>query len=231
MSVDDSLLYELRGVGKAFTGPTEKLTVLRSLDMAVAPGDLVAIVGASGSGKSTLLHMLGTLDTASWGEILFRGRDLSVLGEEERARLRNREMGFIFQFHHLLPEFDALENAAMPGVISGMPRAEAEALAAKSLEQVGLGDRMRHGVTTLSGGERQRTAIARAIFMKPKVLLADEPTGDLDERNGEMVADLLFRLNKELGMTMIVVTHNPDLARKMDRCLELRGGELYAHEN
>ncbi|NJB68872.1 lipoprotein-releasing system ATP-binding protein [Desulfobaculum xiamenense] len=220
-------LYELRAVGKEFAGPGEQVVVLRNIDMRVEEGETLAIIGASGSGKSTLLHILGTLETPSSGEVHFRGKDLVRLNGRERAGFRNREIGFVFQFHHLLPEFSALENVAMPGIISGMSRAEAFARAEEALALTGLSGRSSHRVTTLSGGERQRAAIARAILLRPKVLLADEPTGSLDERNGEKIGSLLFDLNHELGMTLVVVTHNHDLALKMNRRLELRSGELY----
>jgi lipoprotein-releasing system ATP-binding protein len=220
-------LYELRGVGKEFSGSGERVSVLRGVDLSIQSGESLAIVGASGSGKSTLLQLLGTLDTPSAGEIFFLGKDLKRLGGRDRAALRNREVGFVFQFHHLLPEFTTLENVAMPGIISGMARAEALESARQALALSGLTGRESHRVTTLSGGERQRAAIARAILLRPKVLLADEPTGSLDETNGENVGSLLLDLNVELGMTLVVVTHNHDLAGKMERRLELRSGELY----
>ncbi|MBU1003038.1 MAG: ABC transporter ATP-binding protein [Proteobacteria bacterium] len=222
-------LYDLRGVGKEYPGPTGTIEILKGLDLRVEEGQSVAVLGASGSGKSTLLHVLGTLDTATCGDVFFRGEDLNALDEEARARLRNREVGFVFQFHHLLPEFTTLENIAMPGLISGMPRAEALARAAEVLKLTGLDQRSSHKVTTLSGGERQRAAIARAILLRPRVLLADEPTGNLDEKTGARIARLLFDLNEELGMAMVVVTHNVELARQMGRRLELRSGELYEH--
>jgi len=225
----NSLLYELKDVGKEFSGPTERLAILRRIDLTVEEGESIAILGSSGSGKTTLLHLLGTLDTVSWGHIEFHGREMATLGSADRARIRNREIGFVFQFHHLLPEFNTLENVAMQGLIGGLSKGKAYALAAEALELVGLGERMRHQVTTLSGGERQRAAIARAILMRPKVLLADEPTGNLDERTGDMVGRLLLRLNKELGMTLVAVTHNHALASMMNRRLELHSGELYAH--
>lgn len=220
-------LYELRAIGKEFAGPVEKVAVLRNVDLCVNAGETLAIVGASGSGKSTLLQILGTLDSPSTGEIFFNGRNLGELNAKARAGLRNQDVGFVFQFHHLLPEFTALENVAMPGIIAGMGRSRAIALAEDALRLTGLSDRATHRVTTLSGGERQRAAIARAILLRPKVLLADEPTGSLDETNGERVGALLLDLNRELGMTLVVVTHNHDLAGKMERRLELRSGELY----
>lgn len=223
-------LYRASGVGKEFAGPTggaDALVILRGVDLTVNAGDSLAILGASGSGKTTLLHLLGALDAPSWGRVFFQGRDLAELDERERSKLRNRDLGFVFQFHHLLPEFTCLENVAMPGIIAGLGMDASLALAREALARVGLADRLEHRVTTLSGGERQRAAIARAILLGPKALLADEPTGSLDERTGAGVADLLTQLNRELGMTLIVVTHNQALARLMSRRLELRTGELY----
>jgi len=191
----------------------------------------MAILGASGSGKTTLLHILGVLDTASQGAVFFQGRDVTGLSEQEMARIRNREIGFVFQFHHLLPEFSPLENVAMQALIGGVSRSKALARAAEALALVGLENRRDQKVTTLSGGERQRVAIARAMLLQPKVLLADEPTGNLDEQTGEKVGNLLLQLNRELGTTLIVVTHNHALAELMNRRLELRSGELYAHAN
>lgn len=227
--MNDAFVYELSGVAKEFVGPVEKVRVLRNVELRIARGEAVAIIGASGSGKTTLLHLLGTLDTPSQGTIRFEGTDLVSLGASQRARFRNRELGFVFQQHHLLPEFTTLENVAMPGLIAGMPRKEAYARALDALVRVSLADRAGFDVTTLSGGERQRAAIARAILLGPRVLLADEPTGSLDEETGRQVGDVLLQLNRDLEMTLVVVTHNLELARKMDRQLELHSGELYAH--
>ncbi|OIO02338.1 MAG: ABC transporter ATP-binding protein [Desulfovibrionaceae bacterium CG1_02_65_16] len=221
-------LYRLNKVGKEFAGPAERLTVLNGIDMTVMPGESIAILGASGSGKSTLLHLLGTLDTPTSGEILFMGTPLGSLDSKRRASLRNRDIGFVFQFHHLLSEFTTLENVAMPGLVAGKSREESLELASEALTMVGLKDRMGFAVTTLSGGERQRAAIARAILLRPKALLADEPTGNLDEKTGAMIGELLASLNRELGMTFVVVTHNIELAGVMGRRLELRLGVLYA---
>lgn len=220
--------YQLTDVGKTFQGPTESIDVLRHISLSVNPGESAAIIGASGSGKTTLLHILGTLDTPDRGQVLFHGRDLGTLPAGERARLRNTEIGFVFQFHQLLPEFTALENVALPALIAGLSRTEALRKSRTALTLVGLEQRMEHGVTTLSGGERQRAAIARAIVLEPRVLLADEPTGNLDEATGRRIGDLLQGLNRDLGMTMVVVTHNHELARLMGRRLELRSGEIYA---
>jgi len=219
----------LVAVDKEFQGPSETVRVLRNVDLAIGRGESLAVLGSSGSGKTTLLHLLGTLDTATSGKIFLNDVDLSTLGGRQRARLRNREIGFVFQFHHLLPEFTTLENVAMPAFIAGMGRGEGVRLAREALEMVGLTHRQDHKVTTLSGGERQRAAIARAILLRPKVLLADEPTGNLDEENGSKIGELLVSLNNELGMTFVVVTHNPTLAGMMHRRMELRSGELYAH--
>jgi len=221
------VLYSLRGVGKQYQGPTESVTVLDSIDLDIADGDSLAILGASGSGKSTLLHILGALDTPSTGTVEFAGKDITRLRPAEAAKLRNNGIGFIFQFHHLLPEFTALENAAMPAIIAGMGKDEAMDKAERALTLLGLEQRLHHRVTTLSGGERQRAAIARAVLLGPRALLADEPTGNLDENTGQRVGELLARLNSELGMTLVVVTHNHNLARLMGRRMELHGGDLY----
>jgi lipoprotein-releasing system ATP-binding protein len=221
-------IYQLIDVSKEFDGPSEVVRVLRGVDLEISRGESLAILGASGSGKTTLLHMLGTLDTVTDGKIYLNGVDLGTLGDRERAELRNKEIGFVFQFHHLLPEFSTLENVAMPAFIAGKGRSQGLRMAKEALDMVGLAHRLEHKVTTLSGGERQRAAIARAILLRPKVLLADEPTGNLDEENGARIGQLLTSLNNELGMTFIVVTHNPELAAMMHRRFELRSGELYA---
>ena len=220
-------VYRLQGIGKAYEQGEETITVLGSLDLTVRSGDSLAIVGASGSGKSTLLQIMGTLDIPSSGSIFFNGADISTLGWKERAQIRNKNIGFVFQFHHLLPEFSTRENAAMPGIIGGMSRSLALEKADAALSRVGLAHRRHHRVTTLSGGERQRAAIARAILLEPAVVLADEPTGNLGERTGREVNDLLLHLNKDQGVTLVVVTHNAELAQCMHRTLELRSGELY----
>ena len=226
--MSDKPVYELVGVAREFAGPTEQLEVLSRIDLTVEAGESIAILGASGSGKTTLLHILGTLEKASRGEVRFGGKDLEKLDAGARARMRNTSIGFVFQFHHLLPEFTTLENAAMPALVGGMRRDRAEERAREALGLVGLEHRVEHKVTTLSGGERQRAAIARAILLRPRVLLADEPTGNLDEKTGRRIQDLLVELNETLGMTFVVVTHNADLAAAMQRRLELRSGELYA---
>nr|WP_321257411.1 ABC transporter ATP-binding protein [uncultured Pseudodesulfovibrio sp.] len=222
-------IYQLVAVSKEFQGPPETVRVLKDVDLTIDRGESLAILGASGSGKTTLLHMLGTLDQATTGQIFLNGVDLNSMGDSKRAELRNQDIGFVFQFHHLLPEFSTLENVAMPAFIAGKSRSEGMRLAREALDMVELTHRLEHKVTTLSGGERQRAAIARAILLRPKVLLADEPTGNLDAETGAMIGKLLVSLNNELGMTFVVVTHNPELAGMMHRRVELRSGELYAH--
>ena len=224
-------LYLVEHAQKTVQSPAGELTILRDVSFEVQAGEALAIVGSSGCGKSTLLHILGTLDRATGGSVLFDGRDLSALSDAEAAHFRNRELGFVFQFHHLLPEFTTLENVAMQAVIAGMPRREALEKAADALDRVGLAERRDHHVATLSGGERQRAAIARATLLCPRVLLADEPTGNLDEKTGERVAAVLRELNRDMGMTLVIVTHNRELADSMDRSLELRSGELYAQHS
>ena len=221
--------YRLERIRKTFPGPAEPLTVLDGVSLTVGRGESLAIVGASGSGKSTLLHMMGTLDTPTSGTVLLDGVDLARLSDREKASIRRSKLGFVFQFHHLLPEFTALENVAMQAMIAGRPKDEAMAMAEAALGRVGLGRRAGFGVTVLSGGERQRAAIARAILPRPQILLADEPTGNLDERNGAAIAELLLDLNHADAMTLITVTHNPDLADTMGRRLELKAGAI--HEN
>lgn len=221
------LLYHFEDVSKTFTGTEDNLTIFKNLNMNVRKGEALAIVGSSGSGKSTLLHLMGALDKPSEGRIFFEGQDLAQMNIEEQAKFRNRELGFVFQFHHLLPEFTALENAAMPGLIAGMSKSEIMPKAQTLLERVGLKDRLDSRPATLSGGERQRAAIARALVMNPVVILADEPTGNLDEHTSQDVINLILELNHELGMTLVIVTHNLELAAKMDRVLELRAGAIY----
>ncbi len=220
-------LYRFDSVCKEYQGPGETLTVLRNVTLTIGRGESIAVVGASGAGKSTFLHLLGTLDTPTRGTVFFEGRDVTAMGLDEKADLRNKSIGFVFQFHHLLPEFSTLENVAMQAIIGGMGKEKAFALAEETLKAVGLQGREKQSVTTLSGGERQRAAIARAILVKPRVLLADEPTGNLDEKTGAGVAELLLTLNRDRGMAMVVVTHNREIAGLMERRLELRSGDLY----
>ena len=220
-------LYKFNGVGKTFAGPAEELRILTGLDLAVKEGEALGIVGASGSGKSTLLHLMGALDTPTEGAVEFDGRDMALMSEDEKAAFRNETLGFVFQFHHLLPEFSAVENVAMPALIGGKRLKDVLPGAREMLAHVGLSERADAKIATLSGGERQRVAIARAVLGKPRVLLADEPTGNLDEHTGARIGALLRELNREMGMTMVIVTHNLELAAMMDRGLELRAGALY----
>lgn len=222
-----SELYAFRDVVKTYEEGGKTLEILKGVCLSMEEGEQLAIVGASGSGKSTLLHLMGALDTPTSGSVTFRGRDMGELSPDEQARFRNETCGYVFQFHHLLAEFSAAENVAMPGIIRGLARDRVMRDARDMLERVGLGDKCGAQVNNLSGGERQRVAIARALVLRPTVLLADEPTGNLDEATGEVVARLLRELNRELGMSMVVVTHNLELAKSMDRCLELRQGLLF----
>ena len=222
-----SALYTFSNVGKKFATPCEDIEIIKNISLVVEEGEMLAIVGQSGSGKSTLLHLMGALDTPSTGEIRFEGRDMALMSADQKAAFRNKTLGFVFQFHHLLPEFSALENVAMPAIIGGAKQNAVMSRAREMLDRVGLSTRMESKIATLSGGERQRVAIARAVFMRPRVLLADEPTGNLDEVTGAQVGALMNVLNRELGMTLVVVTHNRELAAGMGRTLELKAGTLY----
>jgi lipoprotein-releasing system ATP-binding protein len=217
---------EASGVVKSYPVGGAPLTVLRDLDLQVAAGEMVAIVGASGVGKSTLLHLLGGLDRADRGSIVVAGVDLFSLPADRMVAFRNRHVGFVFQFHHLLPEFTALENAEMPMRIARIPTSDARPRADEFLRRVGLGDRLGHRPGMLSGGEQQRVAVARALVMRPSVLLADEPTGDLDEATAESMHQLLREMHRDFGLTSIIATHNPRLAARCDRILRLEGGRL-----
>ena len=210
---------------KTFGNGAKKVEVLKGIDLTIQQGDRLAIVGASGAGKTTLLHILGTLDRPTSGKILFEGREIFRLHEKDLAFFRNRTVGFVFQFHHLLPEFNALENVMMPCLIQGMPTSEAASRAETILKMVALHERLRHKPGELSGGEQQRVAVARAMVLEPKVLLADEPTGNLDAETGETVFDLLQELNRTKGITLVMVTHNHNLADRMARQIRMRDGK------
>lgn len=219
-------LIEAIGLNKQYGEGDHEIHVLSDLSLTIRPTERVAIIGESGVGKSTLLHILGMLDQPNSGQVLLDGQDLFSLSEAERASIRNSEIGFIFQFHHLLPDFSALENVTMPGLIAGLSWAEARQRADTMLTSVGLADRSTHRPGELSGGEQQRVAVARALVMKPRLLLADEPTGNLDPATGESILRLLLDLNEQLGVTMVVVTHSEKLAAAMDRTLRMHNGKL-----
>ena len=218
-------ILEAEKLDRTFPGTTTPISVLKGVDFAVAPGEVVVILGASGAGKSTLLHILGTLDRPDGGRVLIRGVDTTACGERELDRIRNRDLGFVFQFHYLLPEFSAIENVMMPAVLGGRPRAEAEKRARMLLSRVALSDRVAHRPAELSG-EQQRVAVARALMNDPGIVLADEPSGNLDETNSESLHALLVELSRSTGESFVVVTHKRELAERADRGLRLENGRL-----
>ena len=227
MTATGPRFLEVIRLTKSYPVARGSLAVLRDLDLAVDAGEMVAVVGTSGVGKSTLMHVVGGLDRVDGGRIVVGGTDVTGLPDAELVRFRNRHVGFVFQFHHLLPEFSALENAAMPMRIAGLPPAEAEARARDVLEQVGLEERLDHRPGMLSGGEQQRVAVARALMMRPSLLLADEPTGDLDEPTAERLHELLREMHRLHDLTSLIATHNLRLAAACDRVLRLEDGRLH----
>ena len=221
-----SNLLSVKELQKSFSEGGNEIHVLQGVNFDLAEGERLAVVGESGVGKSTLLHILGTLDRPTGGKILFGGKQMPLDDEAALCEFRNRQIGFVFQFHYLLPDFSALENVMFPALVQGIEPAQAKREAVQLLHLVGLTDRLSHRPGKLSGGEQQRVAVARAVILKPKLVLADEPTGSLDLRIGEEVQDLLFRLNEEHGIGLIVATHNRQFAKKIGRCVELREGRL-----
>ncbi len=219
-------LVDVQGIEKSFSTPAGDLRILKGVDLSIDEGEVVGIVGASGVGKSTFLHILGTLDRPTSGKIFYEGRDVFSMDDASLAAFRNRTVGFVFQFHHLLPEFSAFENVMMPGIISNMNRTDLASYAEGLLTDLGLGARKDHLPGELSGGEQQRVAMARALILSPMVVLADEPTGNLDTATGEELFRLLMRLNRERGITFVIVTHNESLSKQCDRVLKMVDGRF-----
>ncbi len=224
--VKRSIEVHTLGLSMIFGNGTNSIELFKDLELVIRRGERVAIVGSSGAGKSTLLNILGTLEKPTGGKVLYGGEDVFLRGERELANFRNRNIGFVFQFHYLLPEFNALENVMMPGLIAGLARAEAKSGAEELLDRLGLSARLKHRVGELSGGEQQRVAVARALSLRPKLFLADEPSGNLDSRTGRTLHELLVSLNETLGLTMVIVTHNQELASMMHRVLRLKDAHL-----
>ena len=222
------VVIQVHDLKKTFVKDGSRIEVLRGINLRIDDGDSLAILGVSGAGKTTFVHILGTLDRPTSGTVLFNGLNVFDWQEKKLASFRNRKIGFVFQFHNLLPEFNSLENTMMPALIHGMSRRDALARAETILHDVGLDDRMTHKPSDLSGGEQQRVAVARALIMEPEILLADEPTGNLDTETGRKIEDILLELNRQKGITLIVVTHNQSLAGRMSRSIGLRDGEIYA---
>ncbi len=218
-------IIEIKKLRKVY-GDGVELVALDDVDLTIKEGEVLSIVGPSGSGKSTLLNMIGLLDTPSGGEIWLKGQNITTASPKERARLRNKELGFIFQFHHLLPEFNAVENVMIPLLIAGMDKKEARERAITLLEEVGLGERLNNKPTQLSGGQNQRVAVARALAGHPSIVIGDEPTGNLDTKSSDMIYELLRKLNRQMNQTFILVTHDMDMAEKTDRILRLVDGRL-----
>jgi lipoprotein-releasing system ATP-binding protein len=225
--MSDRVILSARGVAKSYFDGTRVLQVLKDVNLEIHAGESVSIVGASGVGKSTLMHLLGALDRVTSGSVLLRDQDLATLDDTNLAQVRNRSIGFVFQFHHLLAEFSALENVMVPGLILGRDAGQLAQLAEARLTSLGLGERLTHRPAKLSGGEQQRVALARALINDPDLVLADEPTGNLDTETAETVIDLLWRNSRENGKSLIIVTHEPEIARRADRCLRLRDGKLF----
>jgi lipoprotein-releasing system ATP-binding protein len=219
-------LLEAREINKSFSTEAGELKVLKGISVAIKAGEMVGIIGASGAGKSTLLHILGALDKPTSGRVLFQGKDISTLDEKALARFRNMSVGFVFQFHHLLPEFNSLENVVLPGMIGGMDFRETQERARGILGELGLSRRMHHRPGELSGGEQQRVAVARALIRNPQVVLADEPTGNLDTATGNELFELFIELNRKKGITFVIVTHNKSLSDRCHRVLEMADGSF-----
>ena len=224
--MSDAPVLRAEGLHKSYTEGDLSVDVLRNINLTVAAGERIAIIGASGSGKSTLLHLMGGLDQPDSGSVFLGGEDLAAMGELERSRARNQRLGFVYQFHHLLSEFSAVENVAIPLIIGGISAKAAQSRAAELLTQVGLGERLTHKPGELSGGERQRAAIARALVNRPACLLADEPTGNLDRRVANDVFELMLEMNQDVGTALVAVTHDLQIAERMDRVLELVDGDV-----